>query len=567
MLLEQTKIAKKYKNILRYKQIISVLIKHGFHDFVEHSKLLKHLHPKDQQGIPKPKQTESTQNTTNHWPRVRLVLEELGPTFIKLGQFLSNRPDLIPDALCEELQKLLDHVPPFDNQEALELLEDELQISVKKEFKEFETSPFSSASIAQVHRAVLKNGHKVAIKIQRPKIKKIILSDLEVMHHIAELIKKHVPAAEVLDPISIVKEFKDGILSEIDFENEANNIRKFKMLFKDDKKLIIPDVISEYVTEHILVMDFIEGINLSDIPPDNPQKHLNMPKLVSNLTDLVLKQIFEAGFFHADPHAGNIIICPNNKICLVDFGLMGILPPKHKNLLCEMIFGLVNNNSEQIMRAVVKISLNREIEDKTTLENEIYKIVDAYIHLPLEDINISHFLRDLISTIVRNKIILPPNIYILLKSLISLEGSARKYEPSFNMLAHIEPYVRKLIFDNSSPKKFLKDLYSSSFDYVKLLRDLPLELRDLIDLVKSKTLKMQFEHKGLDPLLNKSDQIVNRLSFSIITASMLIGSSLLIHAKAGPNMAGLSIIGSVGFLVSFLMGSLLLITIIRHGRM
>jgi ubiquinone biosynthesis protein len=567
MLLEQTKIGKKYKNIIRYKQIISVLIKHGFYDFVEHSKLLKNLHPKEQQGIPKPEVQNATAPKGNHWVRVRLVLEELGPSFIKLGQFVSNRPDLIPDDLCEELQKLLDHVPPFDNNEALKLLEQELNISVEEEFAEFDVAPFSSASIAQVHKAVLKDGHPVAIKIQRPGIKKIINSDLEVMYHIAELIKKHVAAAEVIDPVSIVEEFKEGILSEIDFENEANNINKFKMLFKGDDKLIIPNVFRNYVTEHILIMDFIDGINLSDLSPADPPKHLNMKKLVSNFTDLVLKQIFEVGFFHADPHAGNIIICEGNKICLVDFGLMGILPPKHKTLLCEMIFGLVNNNAEQIMRAVVKISLNKEIEDKNTLENEIYKIVESYIHLPLEEINISHFLRDLISTIVKNKIILPSTMYILLKSLISLEGSARKYEPSFNMLAHIEPYVRKMIFENSSPKKFLKDLYTSGFDYFKLLKELPIEIRDIFDLIKSKTLKIQFEIKGLEPMLEKHDQIVNRLSFSIVTASMLIGSTLILKSHIPPMIGKLSLIGAITFAFSLFMGVLLLISILRHGKM
>ena len=566
MLLDQTKLGKKYTNIIRYKQIISVLIKHGFYDFVEHSKLLKNLHPKDQQNIPQPAKNGTVQKK-NHWIRLRLVLEELGPTFIKLGQFISNRPDLIPDELCDELQKLLDHVPPFDNNKALEILEEELGISVDKEFEEFDAAPFSSASIAQVHKAVLKNGKKVAIKIQRPGIKKIINSDLEIMFHIAELIKKHVPAAEVIDPTSIVKEFKDGILSEIDFENEANNLRKFKMLFKDDDKLIIPNVFRKHVTEHILAMDFIEGTNLSDISPENPPKGCSIKKLVSNFTDLVLKQIFEAGFFHADPHAGNIIICDNNKICLVDFGLMGILPPKHKGLLCEMIFGLVNNNAEQITRAVVKLSVNKEIEDRNVLENEIYKIVDSYIHLPLEEINISHFLRDLINTIVRNKVILPANIYILLKSLVSLEGSARKYEPKFNMLAHVEPYVRKMIFENASPKKMLKELYMSSFDYVKLIRDLPVEIRDFFDLVRNKTLKLQFEHRGLDPMLDKLDLIVNRLSFSIVTASMLIGSTLILKSKIPPMIGELSLIGAITFSFSLFMGILLLISILRHGKM
>jgi ubiquinone biosynthesis protein len=566
MLLEQTKIGRKYKNIIRYKQIMSVLIRHGFHDFVEHSKLLHHLHPKDQKNIPRPV-AGTKAPMGNHWVRVRIVLEELGPTFIKLGQFVSNRPDLIPDELCDELQKLLDHVPPFDNNKALEILESELNISADKEFQKFEVAPFSSASIAQVHKAVLKNGKEVAIKIQRPGIKKIIHSDLEIMFHIAELIKKHVPAAEVIDPISIVQEFKDGILCEIDFENEARNLQKFGTLFPGKENIKIPKVYKKYVTEHVMAMEFIHGTNLSDIPPNNPPKKFKLKKITANIADLVLKQIFENGFFHADPHSGNIIICDDNRICFVDFGLMGILPPKHKTYLCEMIYGLVDNNAEQIMRAILKLSVNKDVEDKGTLETQIYKIVDSYVHLPLEDINISHFLRDIINTIVANKVILPSNIYILLKALISLEGSIRKYEPAFNMLAHIEPFVKKLIFEQSSPRKFLNDLYLSGFDYIKLLRDLPIEIRDIIDLVKNKTLKIQFEHKGLEPMLNKHDQIVNRLSFSIVTASMLIGSTLILRAHIPPMIGELSLIGAITFSFSLFMGVLLLLSILRHGKM
>ena len=387
------------------------------------------------------------------------------------------------------------------------------------------------------------------------------------MRNFAEIIKKHVKGADVIDPVSIVEEFKDGIHEEIDFGNEASNIHKFHTLFADAKNIVIPKIFRELTTEHVLVMEFISGHNLSDISPKKPPENIDCQVVTSNIADLVLKQIFENGFFHADPHPGNIIICEDNTICFVDFGLMGLLPPKHKAILCQMIFGLVDNNSEQIMRGVLKLSINKEIESKEYLENQIYKIVESYIHLPLEEINISHFLRDLINTIVKNRIILPSNIYILLKALISLEGTVRKFDPRFNMLKHVEPYVRNLMFENASPKKFMKELYLSGFDYMKLLCELPTELRDIFALVKNKTLKMQFELKGLDPALDKSDQIVNRLSFSIITASMLIGSALILHAGIGPKVGGLSLIGAICFTVSFLMGCLLLITIIRHGRM
>ena len=578
MLLEQTRLGKKYKNIVRYKRIISVLLKHGFNDFVEHSKLLHNLHPKDQRRLTQPKDKKHHHNhpqkhsprphvPLTHWVRIRLVLEELGPTFIKLGQFVSNRPDLIPDELCEELQKLLDHVPPFANDTAVEILEKSLKTDIKSVFKKFDEQPFSSASIAQVHEGFLKDGTKVAVKIQRPGIKSIIHSDLEIMFHIAGLIKKHVKGADVINPVSIVEEFKDGILSEIDFENEARNLEKFKRLFSKNSIIVIPSTYKKYVSEHVLVMDYIEGTNLSDISPKKPPEGIVLTKITSNIAKLVLKQIFEKGYFHADPHSGNIIICEDNKICFIDFGLMGILPPKHKNYLCQMIYGLVDNDADHITRAVLKLSLNKEVENRAGLENEIFKIIEAYIHLPLEDINISHFLRDIIGVIVRNKLTLPSNIYILLKSLISLEGTVRKYEPGFNMLAHIEPFVKRMMYEDSSPRKMIKELYVSGFNYIRLIKDLPIEIRDIFELVKNKTLKIQFEIRGMEPMLEKHDQIVNRLSFSIITASMLIGSALLLKARIPPMIGHVSLIGGVTFLFSLFMGCLLLISILRHGKM
>ncbi|MCF7791150.1 MAG: AarF/ABC1/UbiB kinase family protein [Victivallales bacterium] len=567
MLLEQTKFAKTYKNIIRYKQIIAVLIKHGFYDFVENSKLLQHLHPKDKQGIPTPNEAVTTPGTKTHWERVRLVLEELGPTFIKLGQFASNRPDLIPDKLCVELHKLLDHVPPFSDEEAANLIETELGDEIENVFDQFAASPVASASIAQVHIGVLKNGKKVAVKIQRPGIKKVILSDLEVMFHIAALIKKHVSAAQVIDPIAIVEEFKEGILAEIDFKNESLNLEKFKNLFSENPNLIVPDIYKEYSTERLMIMEYIEGHNLSNLSPDSPPEGVVYSRVTKNCAQIVLQQIFEYGYFHADPHAGNIIICENNKICLVDFGLMGILPPKHKSYLCQMIYGLVDNNTEQIVRAILKISLNKEVENKNVLENEVFKIIDSYVHLPLKDINISHFLRDIISTIVKNKISLPSNMYVLMKSMVSLEGTARKFNPDFNMLSHIEPFVKRMMYEDTSPGKLMKELYTSSFAYIRLIRDLPVEIQDILDLIKNKTLKMQFEHKGLEPMLEKHDQIVNRLSFAVVTASMLIGSAILLKAHIPPKIGSISLFGAGTFLFSLFMGCILLISILKHGKM
>ena len=565
MFLKRTKIGRSYRNILRYRQIITILIKHGFHDFVDHSKLLKTFNLSNKLFNTEKYTVKSKKTVKTHWQRLRLVLEDLGPTFIKLGQFLSNRPDIVPSELCNELEKLLDHVPPFSGNMAVMILEKELDVSINDIFTLFTKESFSAASISQVHEGILKNGEKVAVKIQRPGIKSIIESDIEIMYHIAKILRKHVEGADVIDPFEIVDEFKDGIIHELDFENEAINIDKFYAQFKDNENIIVPAVYKEYSSKKVLCMEYMEGIKFSDL--DLTDKKIDIDTITDKLTDLVLMQIFEKGYFHADPHSANLLVCEDNKICFIDFGLMGLLPPKHKTAICEMIFGLVSHNPERIARAIIRISFNKEVDNKYLLENQIFKIIEQYAYLPLEDINVGHFVRDLLNNIVANKLKMPSDMYLLLKAMISLEGTVRKIKPKFNMISHFEPYVKKLIHETSGPSAFLKAMYKSGFDYTKLLCELPSELRDFFDQIKNKTMKMQFEHKGLDPLMEKGDQIINRVAFSIITASMMVGSALIIHARMPPLIAGVSLIGMVTFLFSVFMGVLLLIYIIKHGKM
>jgi ubiquinone biosynthesis protein len=558
MFFPKSKIARSYHNIIRYKQIIAVLIKHGFHEFVDTSRLIQAFKLKKFQFKKKPQQKYHTR-----WRRIRLVLEELGPTFIKLGQFLSNRPDLIPNELCTELEKLLDDVPPFEGQTALAILEYSLGVKKDDIFKKFAIEPFSSASISQVHKAYLKDGTKVAVKIQRPAIRTKIDSDIAIMLHIAGSISKHVQGAEILNPISIVEEFRDGLYNELDFENEALNIEKFTKLFSENKNLSVPKVYKDYSSKTILTMEYMEGIKFSEYAKHDFDHDL----ITDRLADLVLSQIFEYGYFHADPHSGNLIIQEDNRICFIDFGLMGILPPKHKGALCDIIIGLVNHDPDRITKAMLHLSLNKEVESRNTLEYQVFKLIEHYAYLPFEDINIGHFLRDLLKLLVNNKLILPSDIFLLLKTLISLEGTIRKIKPKFDMISHVEPFVKKMMYNNASPGKIMKDIYASGLDYAHLLCELPSEIRELLDQIKNKTFKLQFEHKGLEPMLKKTDQISNRLSFAVVTASMVIGSSLLLKTKVPPTIYGVSGVGILVFIFSVLLGGVLLISIIRHGRM
>lgn len=558
----RTRLVRRYYNLMRYKEIIGVLLKHGFHDFVEHSKLIQSFQL-NKYFFKENKKEQRVKTRFTHYQRMLLAVEELGPTFIKLGQFLSNRPDLIPSELCAEFEKLLEHVPPFSSEEAVRILRESLHLKIDDVFKEFNHKPFSSASIAQVHIATLKNGEKVAVKIQRPGIKNVIESDLEIMFNLAALAKKHMAGTDAIDPISIVEEFRDGIHQELDFGREILNIEKFSKIFAEEPNLIIPKVYKEYSNKEIITMEFIEGERFSSYKATDEE----INSLCEKFANLVLKQIFETGYFHADPHAGNIIITPDQKICFIDFGLMGLLPPKHKEAMCEIIVGLVDHDPDITTRAIISLSFNKEVENRAALEHQTFKIMEHYGYLPIEDINIGHFLRDLLKLLVVNHLKIPADIFLLLKALVSLEGTIRKIKPNFDMISHIEPFVKKMIYRSRSLYSFFRELYKSGIDYSKFLSELPSELRDLLYQLKNKTFKLQFEHKGLEPLLDKHDKTMNRLSFSIVTASMLIGSSLLLKSHVPPIVYGLSAPGMTVFIFSVLMGLLLILTILRHEKM
>ncbi|MFZ2655558.1 MAG: AarF/ABC1/UbiB kinase family protein [Victivallales bacterium] len=548
----------------RYQTVVGVLIRHGFYDFVDNSNLLRFVPFRHRyvSGGRAPEEDEKL----NHWQRIKLVLEELGPAYVKLGQFVSNRPDLLPQELCVELESLLDEVPPFDNAQAVDIIEKEFNAPVSRIFKKFTETPFSSASIAQVHKATLHDGTKVAVKIQRPGIKEVIEADLEIMGEIAGLLEKYVSGMDVINPAGIVEEFKICISEELDFINEADNIEKFTRKFSGDKRVSFPKVYKEYTTARVLTMEMVEGVSLSTIKEGgNPNYNLDL--IATTLSDLLMDQVFEHGYFHGDPHQGNIIIRENNVICFVDFGQIGILSPRNRQILREIIIGLVQRDPRRVANATMKLSTNSEIINREQFENKVFKIIDKYAGVTLHNLNLSRFFNDLFKLVISSKLMIPPDLFLLGKAITSLEGTLRKLKPDFNIIEHIEPFVRKMILENISPYSIFKDVYTSLSDYSDLFRNLPGGLRDILNQFKNRNIKIQFEHKGLEPMLHKHDQISNRIAFSIISSAMIIGSSLIMHAKIPPLVWGISFLGLFTFVFSLLLGSFLLLSILRHGKM
>lgn len=555
----------RHRQYKRYQKVVGVLIRHGFYDFVENSNLLRFVRFRHRY-MPEGGFLKDGEEKLNHWQRIRLVLEELGPAYVKLGQFVSNRPDLLPQELCIELESLLDAVPPFDNLEAVKIIEKEFNVPLNMVFQQFTETPFSSASIAQVHKAKLHDGTNVAVKIQRPGIMAVIEADLEIMGEIAGLLEKYVSGMDLINPVGIVEEFKVCISEELDFINEADNIEKFTRKFGRDKRVCFPKVYQEYTTTRVLTMEMVEGESLASIKEGGNPKY-NLDLIAITLSDLLMDQIFEHGYFHGDPHQGNIIIRDNNVICFVDFGQIGILSPRNRQILREIIIGLVQKDPRKVANATMKLSTNSEIINREQFENRVFKIIDKYAGVTLHNLNLSKFFNDLFKLVISSKLMIPPDLYLLGKAITSLEGTLRKLKPDFNIIDHIEPFVRKMILENVSPYNIFKDVYSSLTDYSELFRNLPGGLRDILNQFKNRNIKIQFEHKGLEPMLLKHDQISNRISFSIISSSLIIGSSLIIHAKIPPMVFGISFLGLFTFIFALFMSVLLLISILRHGRM
>jgi len=556
-------IGRTYRHINRYREIITVLFKHGFGDLITNSQIEKYL-DSGKKFIPNKKIEKTT--SLSRWERIRMVLEELGPTFIKFGQIMSNRPDILPEPLLFELEKLQDSVPPMPNEEAEKMIEQELGKPISELFKKFDINPIASASIAQVYRAELFSGEKVAVKVQRTGIQKIIETDLEIMFHLSLLMEKYITEMEILNPVETVKEFERSIRKEIDFNIEASHIERFGRNFQTDLSIYVPEVYKDYSTKKILTMEFIEGIKVSNLKA--LREAGNDPLLIADQgCDLILKQIFEHGFFHADPHPGNILILKDNITCFLDFGMMGTLLPKYQDYLGNIIVGVVNKDSKKITETLLRLTGTYNIENRDQLEQRVSELVNQYAYISLKEIKIGEYLNKLFRMLIDFKLRLPSDFYLLSKALITIEGVGTKLNPDFDMVKHIEPFAKNLLKKRLDPVKLAKDLYSSVAEFRLLLKDFPYEIREIIRQIKTGKLKVEFEHKGLEPMLVTHDQISNRIAFAIVLAALIIGSSLIVLSKIPPLWNGVPIIGIVGFVGAGIMGFGLLISILKHGKM
>ncbi|NMX21093.1 ABC transporter [ANME-1 cluster archaeon GoMg4] len=562
-------ISRTYRHINRYREIIAILVKYGFGDVLAKLELQKHL--EFGKGFILGKAAAEIA-ALSHWERVRMALEELGPTFVKFGQIMSTRPDMVPQELIIELEKLQEDVPPFPTEDAKRIIKEELGSPVDRIFRDLTDSPIASASVAQVYEAVLPDGEEVAIKVRRPDIDRIIEVDLEIMLHVATLVERHLKELEIADPVGIVEEFARVIKKEQDFRIEAAHIERFASNFQSDLTIHVPHVYREFSSSKVLTMEFIGGIKVSDITKADAQVQDSGidPKVVAARgADLILKQIFEHGFFHADPHPGNIRVLKDNVVCFLDYGMMGALSARHREDLADVLIGIINKDERKITKTILKLSASGygQIVDREKLESDIAELIEVYAYCTLEELEIGSLLHRIMNVVAGHRLKVPRDFYLLAKALVTIEGVGRELDPEFNAVKHAKPFAEKLILERMNPLRLIEDFHLSAIEASLLMRDLPAEAREILTLIKQGEATIKFEHKGLDPMLKTFDQTNNRLVFAIVLASLVIGSALIVLSGVPPRWHEIPVIGIVGFLGAGILGFWLLFSILRHGKM
>jgi ubiquinone biosynthesis protein len=556
-------IGRTYRHLNRYRQILSVFFKYGFENIIEQLKIDHYI----EIGLKmvSNKRPDKVEKLTRE-ERIRLALEELGPTYIKLGQALSTRPDLISDSLINELVKLQDDVPPFPFSEAKKIIESELNAKIEKIFASIDEKPLASASIAQVHKASLVDGEKVAVKVQRPGIKKIIEVDLEIMLYLATLMERHIKEIAQHRPIKIVEEFARTLAKEVYFTIEASNIERFGRNFANDPTTYIPVVFREMTTAKILTMEFIDGIKISEVDRLE-EAGLDRKKITQRGANLILKQIFNHGFFHADPHPGNIFVLPNNVICLVDFGMVGFVDRQTRENFVNLIDSVAKKDASKAAYAMLKITNMDRAPDMGLFEREVADFMNQHLYKQLKDIEVGKLLQHLFEIASHHNLRIPPDIIMMLKAIVTIEGIGLMLDPNFDIIAQAEPFVRKIKLDRYSPKRIADDILIFTKELMQFTQQFPKDMLDITNLVKQNKLRVNIEHNGLENLLETHHQISNRISFSIVIAALLIGSAILINSETPPLFFGISLIGIVGFITAAIMGFWLLVAIIKKGKL
>ena len=553
------RIDKGYRNLRRYRQIIGVLIKYGFSEILGRAgatprfRLLRRIFKLEREW------TEGS-----YAARLRLALEELGPTFVKMGQVLSTRPFLIPQELVTELSKLQDEVTPVAFEGIRQTFETNLGRPIEACFSSFEPKPIAAASIAQVHWAVTLEGQRIVVKVQRPGIRRLVETDMDILYHLAGLLERHIPEIRRYDPSGVVAELAKTLRREMDFLNEARNIERFAQNFREDQTIYVPKVYWELTTSQVLTLEYIEGIKISEIDRIETEG-LDRREIAQSGGRFVLKQVFEDGFFHADPHPGNLFVLPGNVIAPIDYGMMGHLDRETIRQLSDLLIALTRKDVDRVVRSLMRTGVVAEITDLNELQFDVADFLERYYEVPVGQIDMRTVVNDVFEMARKHRIGVQSNLLLLGKALGTYEEVARALYPDYDFIAEAKPFVRKLMIGRVDPREVGYDLASFLEDLIRLVRTLPRETESIVKKLQQGRLSFELEHRKLDRLVEERDRSSKRLSFSVVIAALIIGSSLVLNMDKGPMIGGYPLLGIFGFAFAGLLSIGLMISILRSG--
>ncbi|MHC5085149.1 MAG: ABC1 kinase family protein [Planctomycetota bacterium] len=557
------RISRTYSHLVRYRHIMGVLMKYGFEEVagVFARRLKIGLGSK---GLPTSRMENLAQ--TSLPKRVRLAAEELGPTFVKLGQMLSTRPDLIPSEYVSELERLQDRVAPEKYKRIRDTVKLQLGAFPEEIFESFDSVPLAAASIAQVHRARTKEGREVVLKIRRPGIVKTIHTEMEMLQDLAALVKMRLGRDSTIDPVRMVNEFSQAVTKEVDFANERRNQQRFIRNFESDLTIHVPEVFEAYSSEGILTMEFIDGIKPSNI--EQLENAGLAPKTVASRgADFVLKQVFDHGFFHTDPHPGNFLILPDNILSPLDFGQVGRLAVQDRMLLQYIVLSIVDGDATKIVHGLERAETLADATDLAELTRDIEEILSDYTGLPLKDSPFGEALSRTFDVIRGHHITPPRDFTLMLKSLMTIEAFATDLDTEFQIIDHLKPYARKFSFEQISPENLFRQMRKATRGAGELAARFPEDAAAIISKFRRGNFKIHVYHDHLEELEQTLDNSSNRISFAVIIAALLIASSLLVPQTGDVlGIVSLQTLGIIGYLTAAAMGAWLLASIIRHRR-
>ncbi|MFZ1946301.1 MAG: AarF/ABC1/UbiB kinase family protein [bacterium] len=545
---------RRLRSVGRFRRIMVVLAKYGFGEVLSRANI----------GFPMRAFLRKPGGSKVAGPeRLRLAIEELGPTFIKFGQILSTRSYLLPPDYGAELAKLQDSVSPFTYEEAEAIVRADLGGGPDEIFAGFERQPFASASIAQVHLATLKTGERVCVKVQRPAVKDTFLLDIMILKDLAALLEAHVVEARQYDPVGAVREFERSSRREIDFGLEATNIAVFARNFADDPTIKIPAVFRQYSGSRILTTELIEGIKISEVDKLRQAGH-DLPGLARAGARAVLKQVFEYGFFHADPHPGNLFVTEDGRIGVVDFGIVGRLTRQEIGDLAEVLIGIVEGSGESLAAVLEKLHMIPEDVERRDVVEELMLLSEKYAAKTLGELNMKEVFGELVSFMRRYRIRMRTEFLLLGKALSIYEEVGRLLDPSFSMMEEAKPYVRRLVRRRHLLSAVLGGHGRGIGDTISKLSAIPSDLAYILHQAREGKLKIEFEHVGLEGVTSEIEKASNRLAFSLLVAALVVASSLVLVLGRGELVWRL--FGIAGFGFAALVGIWLLINILRSGR-